>query len=134
MAQGFLQIYGIDFNKTFSSIIRKKLLQIFLAIFYILSLILNQVNIIMAYFKSLLIDNDLLIFMKLLSRIELFKFIKAGLMVCLPQNIYGLRQSGKLWNQKVITFFTNLGFGAINADLSILIWQKKKFGITMISI
>ena len=32
MAQGFLQIHGIDFNKIFSPTVRKKLLQIFLAI------------------------------------------------------------------------------------------------------
>ena len=49
------------------------------------------------------------------------------------RSIYGLRQSGRLWNQKVVAFFTSLGFRARNADPSILIKQQEE-DITMVSV
>lgn len=53
------------------------------------------------------------------------------------RSIYGLKQSGRLWNQKVIAFFTSLGFIALNADPSILIHQEEggeNENITMVSV
>lgn len=86
-----MQIYKLDFNITFYQTKRRKSLQIFLAILCILSLIVDQVDIIETYFKSLLIDNKVPIFMKLLLIIESFKFIKLELVACLVQSIYGLK-------------------------------------------
>ena len=43
--------------------------------------------------------------------------------------------SGRLWNQKVVSFFKSLGFEAFNADASILIHHgKERNDITMISV
>lgn len=70
--QSFSQIYKIDFYETFSAIVRQELLQIFLAILYLLKLIIEQVDIVGAYLDSLWDDNDLLIFMKLALGIEIF--------------------------------------------------------------
>lgn len=55
---------------------RKESLQIFWAFLYILGLIEDQINIVGVYLESLLIDNDLFIFIKLLLKIELFRSIK----------------------------------------------------------
>lgn len=49
----------------------------------ILSLIVDQVDIVGVYFKSLLIDNDVPIFMKLFLIMKSFKFIKLELVACL---------------------------------------------------
>lgn len=89
-----------------------------------LSLIIDQVDIVGTYFKSLLTNNDLFIFMKLLPGIKTFKFIKGDLVTRLLQNIYGLRQSGRPQNERVVTFFTSLGLKILNADPSILISQQ----------
>lgn len=70
--QGFSQIYKIDFYKTFSPIVRRELLQIFLAISCLLKLIIEQVDIVAAYLDSLWDDNNLLIFMKIAPGIETF--------------------------------------------------------------
>ena len=52
----------------------------------------------------------------------------------LLRRIYGLKQSGRLWNQKVIKFFKDIGFISLNADPSILIRKKINNGITIVSI
>ena len=52
----------------------------------------------------------------------------------LLRSIY-LRQSGRLWNQKVVAFLKGLGFHPLNADASILIHHgKDKDDITMMSL
>lgn len=79
--QGFLQIYGIDFNEISFLTIRKKFLQIFLIISIMLNLVIDQIDMVRACLKSLLINNNLLIFIKLLSDIETFKSIKTDLVV-----------------------------------------------------
>lgn len=122
MVQGFSQIQRINFNKRFLPTIRQESLQIFLTISCLLRLIVKQVDIIRAYFESLLGYNNLSIFMKLLLEIETFRSIRVGLVYWLLRAIYGLRESRTLWNQKILIFFTSLRFIALNADLSILIY------------
>lgn len=112
---------------------RKKSLKIFLVILYLLNLIVEYVNIIGAYLKSLLTDNNLPIFIKLPPRIEAFRSIKTGLVAQLLRSIYRLRQSSQLWNQKVIAFFKNFGFKTLNVDLCIFVKQTKK-GIILVNV
>lgn len=52
----------------------------------------------------------------------------------LLRSIYGLKQSGRLWNQNVIAFFKTLGFIPLNADPSILTLGKFGGEMLMISI
>lgn len=59
-------------------------------------MIVEQVDIVRAYLKSLLTNNDLHIFMKLVLRIEVFRSIRAVLVARLMKIIYELRQSGRL--------------------------------------
>lgn len=134
VAEDFSQIHGIDFNKTFSPTVRRESLRIFLAISCMLGLIVDQVDIVVAYLKTLLTDTNLPIFMKLPPGMESFRSIRPGLVARLLQSIYGLKQSGRLCNQKVVAFFTSLGFRAINADPSILIRHEDKDRVTMVSV
>lgn len=60
----------------FSLIVRQELLCIFIAILYILSLIVDQGKTFNTYFKNLLSDNNLSICIKLSSKIKLFKVIR----------------------------------------------------------
>lgn len=70
---------------------RKKLLRIFLAIKYLIGLIIKQINIVEVYLKSLLSNNILPVFMKLPPNIEVFKLICFDLVCQLLYSIYGLR-------------------------------------------
>lgn len=66
---------------------------------------------------------------------ETFRSIRPGLVCRLLRSIYGLRQSGRLWNQKVVSFLRSLGFETLNADASILIHHgDESDDITMISV
>lgn len=55
---------------------------------------------------------------------EAFSPVRTELVCQLLCSIYRLQQSGRLWNQKVVAFFTSLRFVALNVDLSILIHQE----------
>lgn len=52
--------------------------------------------------------------------------MRKGLHCRLLRSLYGLKQSGRLWNQNVIAFYKRLGFRPLNADPSIHILQKGK--------
>ena len=45
-------------------------------------------------------------------------------MYSLLKSLYGLRQSKRLWNQNVISFYKQIDFTKLNRDLSILIHCK----------
>ena len=126
VAQGFSQVQGIDFPETFAPTVRRELLQIFLAISAMLGLIIHQVDIVGAYLESLLDDNEFPIYMKLPPGIHQFRQVQEGLLCRLLKSLYGLRQSGRLWNQNVIAFFKSLGFVQLNGDPSILMRQAKE--------
>lgn len=137
MIQGFLQIYGVDFNRTFSPTVRRKLLWIFLAISWFFDFIIKQIDIVGAYLESLLSNNDFFIFMKLPPDFETCRAVQigSGLVCRLFRNIYRLRQLRKLWNEKVIVFLGSFRFFTFNSDTSILIYyEKNSDNITMISI
>ena len=95
-------------------------MRIYLAICAFLGLIIHQVDIVGAYLESLLDDNEFSIYMKPPPGIER---MRKGLYCRLLRSLYGLRQSGRLWNQNVIAFYKRIGFRPLNADPSILILQ-----------
>ena len=107
VAQGFSQVPSIDFTEMFAPIVRRESLRIYLAICTLLGLIIHQVDIIGAYRKPPL-------------GIER---MRQGLHCRLLKSLYGLKQSGRLWNQNVIAFYKKLGFRQLNTDPSILIFQ-----------
>lgn len=96
VVQGFLQVQGIAFLETFAPTVRRKSLQIFLAISAMLGLIIHQVDIVGAYLESLLDDNKFLIYMKLPPGIHQFRQVREGLLYRLLKSFYGFRQSERL--------------------------------------
>lgn len=133
VGQGYSQIPGIDFNKTFAPTVQHKFLKIFLAISTLFNLLVEQIDIIRTYLESLMGDNKLPIFMKLPSRMRDLQSVRAGLVSKFLKGIYELKQSGRLWNQKVIGFFKTLRFKLLNTDPNILI-ANRDGKILMISI
>lgn len=65
VAQSFSQVQGVDFTKTFTPMVRQESIEIYLAIYLIVNLIIHQVDIIGAYLESLLNDNKYPIFIRL---------------------------------------------------------------------
>ena len=54
VTQGFAQVYGINYVKTFTQIIRYKSLRIFVIIIAMMNMILIQIDVIGTYFESAL--------------------------------------------------------------------------------
>lgn len=121
VAQKYSQIPGIDFNETFAPIVRRESLRIFLAISALFRFLVEQIDIVGAYLESLMGVNKLPILMKLPPGMRNLRSIRAGLVCRLLRSIYSLKQSGRLWNQKVITFLKTLRFNPLNAEPSILV-------------
>lgn len=96
VAQGFLQVQGINLTEMFAPTVRRKSLRIYLAICLALNLIIHQVDVVSAYLKSLLDDNKYPIFMKLSLRIHELRQVRERLLCRLLRSLYSLRQSGKL--------------------------------------
>lgn len=72
--------------------------------------------------------------MKLRLGMKILKSVRARLVYWLICSIYRLKQSNKLYNQKIIAFFQSLGFAVLNSDFNILIYQESRGNITIVSI
>ncbi len=121
VAQGFSQVQEINFSKSFALTVRRESLQIYLAICLMLNLFIHQVEIVGAYLESQIGNNKFSIFMKLPPEMHYLRQIRKGLFCRLLKSLYGLKQSGKLWNQDVIVFYKSIGFTQLNSDPNILI-------------
>ena len=64
--------------------------------------------------------------MRLPPGMHQFRQIREGLLCRLLRSLYGLKQSGRLWNQNVVAFFKSIGFTQLNGDLSILVRQSSE--------
>ena len=122
VAQGFSQVHGIDYTKTFAPTIRHELLRIFLAIAATLGMILIQMDVIEAYLESALGQNEQPIYMRIPQRCLAGR---EGLVCKILKSLYGLKQAERLWNKTITKFFRKIGFIPTNADLCILIikWE-----------
>lgn len=100
---------------------RRESPQLYLALCLLFNLFIHQVDIMGVYIDSLLEDNKLSIFMKLLSKMYHLYQIWKNLLYRLLKSLFCLRQSGRLWNQNIIVLFQNIGFVQLNKDLGIFI-------------
>lgn len=91
VAQKFFQVQKINFSKIFILTVRKKSLQIYLTLCLILNLFIHQVDIVIAYLKSLVGDNKLPIFMKLLPGMHNRRQLQKSLLYKLLESLYNLK-------------------------------------------
>lgn len=125
VVQRFFQVQGIDFSETFAPMVRRESPYIYSALCLMLNLFIHQVDIVGAYLKNLLGNNELRIFMELPPGMHDFCQIQKELLYGLLRSLYGLKQSKRLWNQNVIAFYKHIGFSQLNNDSSILICYLK---------
>jgi hypothetical protein len=122
-AQGFAQKYGIDYTETFAPAVRRESLRIFLCLIAGYDLELHQMDVKGAYLEGELPEEEE-IYMKIPDTIDIP--INRGPLVCrLKRSLYGLKQSGRVWNKKFVTFLKKIGFTQLNADPSILVKRKQ---------
>lgn len=111
VAQGFTQIYGLDFDKTYGAVVRFESLRITLAIIVVLGLQLFQLDFKGAFLNSP-ISHD--VYMK-----QPEGFVKPGEehLVCkLKKSIYGTRQGSYDWQATLAEGYRQDGYVTSRAD------------------
>ena len=107
-AHGFKQIHGIDFNETHTSVARLESIRILLAVSTSLGMAIGQIDIDQAYLKAQL---DTPIYMHYPAGYEFAtgRKPKPGHCLQLLKGLYGLKQSGRLWNRELLQCLSKHG-------------------------
>ena len=114
VARGFSQQYGIDYEETFAPVVRMESLRILLAIAPVEDLEIHQMDVVTAYLAGELQE-------------DIYMAIPAGLpsskgKVCkLQKGLYELKQSARVWNQRIGQELKQSGLLATISDHSVWI-------------
>ncbi|CAK9816510.1 Retrovirus-related Pol polyprotein from transposon TNT 1-94 [Anthophora quadrimaculata] len=103
VAQGFSQKKGVDYSETYSPVANFSLIRLFLALAVIFKWHTRHVDIKCAYLYGTLKEE---IYMKLPPLYN----AKEGMVAKLLRPIYGLKQSGRNWNEELDVYLTGQGF------------------------
>ncbi len=111
VARGFSQVYGIDYLDTYAPVAKLASIRILFAIAASLDLEIHQMDVVTAFLANTLHEE---IYME---QPEGFVDGDDMDMVCeLGKSLYGLKQSARLWNQKLDRYLRKIGFTQTNAD------------------
>ena len=103
VAQGFSQVPGMDFDETFSPVMRLESFQILLTIAIQFDLEIHQMDIVGAYLNGDLIEE---IYMKQIPGYE----DGSSNVLRLKKTLYGLKQAGRVWNRRLHKALTELNY------------------------
>ena len=118
VARGFSQQYGIDYEETFAPVVRMESLRVLLAIAAVEDLEVHQMDVITAYLAGDLEE-------------EVYMELPAGLpylesKVCkLQKGLYGLKQSARVWNQRISKALKQSGLLVTNSDHSVWVHRDR---------
>ncbi|UYV71448.1 hypothetical protein LAZ67_8003257 [Cordylochernes scorpioides] len=127
VAKGYSQQYGIDYEETFAPVVRQSTIRMFLALAVEYNLILHQMDVQSAYLNGEIKEE---IFM---TQPENFVSRKYPEKVCrLKKAIYGLKQAGIVWHEKLDNELKNLGLKQLQSDNCVYI--KHDEGILLVAI
>lgn len=119
VARGFTQERGLDYDETYAPTVAREAFRIFLSMIAYLGWELHQMDV-----KAAFIEGELkeLVYMQIPEGLT----IQRGLehLVCrLVRSLYGLKQSARVWNERMTTYLKSIGFRTIHSDASIF-WQQ----------
>jgi hypothetical protein len=114
VAKGFEQIYGIDYGDTFAPVMRLDTLRLLLALATKLGLEIHVVDIVGAYLNGKLEE---IIYMKQPPEYD----DGTGRVCQLHRTLYGLKQSGRVWNEDLNGTFIKLQFTRLYSDQCVYI-------------
>jgi hypothetical protein len=112
VAKGYTQIEGLDYDETFAPVVKFTTIRVLLAISAHLDLEIHQVDIKTAFLNGELKEE---IYLKPPPGTDIHK----SLVWRLLKPLYGLKQAGRQWYQKVHAKFTAIGFTRLEADHSV---------------
>ena len=119
VAHGFTQIEGVDYEEMFTLTLHFESLRLLLFLTVELDFHIQQMDVNNVYLTENL---DKEIYMKLPKEYNLPKNYSCNLPVWkLCKGLYGLKQSGRIWNKRFKSALTDMGFGPISADNCVFI-------------
>ena len=131
VAQGFSQIGRVNYDNTYTPVAKLALSRVVITMANRLHLELHQVDIKGAYLNGVLNEDEVLY----MQHPPGYKVADAGMRVLrLVKMLYGLKQSGCHWYQKLKFIFNTLGLKQCQFDQAIFFKSDKKAGdITVIA-
>lgn len=104
--KGCSQVKGVDYQDTYSPVVRYATVRYLLALAAKLDLVVHQMDAVTAFLQGDLDDEE--IFME---QPEEFRDDRAPTKVCrLQKALYGLKQASRVWNRKLDTKLKQMGF------------------------
>jgi hypothetical protein len=119
VAKGFKQRYGIDYDDTFSPVVKMATIHIILSILVSKGWILRQLDEQNAFLHGYLEEE---VFMEQPPGYE--DSSKPGYVCKLDKALYGLKQAPRAWYSRLSTKLLSLGFHASKADVSLFFYSK----------
>ena len=117
VARGFTQIFGIDYEETFSPTLRHESLQMLLSLAAYYGFEIEQMDVPNAYVKGNLEEE---IYIDVPEGLTLPPRMK-DCVLRLKKSLYGLKQSGREWNKKISQFLNSIEYKAITNDTCIFV-------------
>ena len=111
VAKGYAQKQGIDYDETFSPVVKFQSIRVLLAFALENDLLLHQMDVVTAFLNGTLEED---IYMQ-----QPDGYLQQGEehLVCkLKKSLYGLKQSPRCWNKVLTEFLTSVGFVQSSAD------------------
>lgn len=118
VARGFTQRNGIDYDETFSPVVKFTSIRVFLALAASLSLKVYQLDVKTAYLNG---EIDKQIFMTQPDGFD----DQSGRVLELLKAIYGLKQASCAWSKKLNQVLISLGFKRLESDHSVFIFRRQ---------
>ncbi|KAJ3535136.1 hypothetical protein NMY22_g6623 [Coprinellus aureogranulatus] len=122
VAQGYSQMPGVDYDQTFSPAVRLAALRVVLAQVAAQDGTSSLPTCQNAYLNGVM-EDKYEVYMGQAEGYEVKGPNGKKWVCCLKKGIYGLKQSGRLWNQKLAAELERLGFTQIKSDPSIYVWE-----------
>lgn len=129
VAKGYSQRYGIDYDETYSPVVRLSSVRTLLANAVQKGMLVHQMDVVTAFLNG---DLEEEIFME-----QPEGYVQPGQedMVCkLKKSLYGLKQSPRCWNQKFVTSVRSLGFVPSDADPCIFVKRHSDDEMSIIAV
>ena len=128
VAKGCAQIKGIDYQETYSPVVRYASIRFLCALAAKYDLHINQMDVTAAYLHGY-IKEDIYI----QPPEELITPADKGKVWKLKRAMYGLKQSGRAWNERLNDVMTKMGFKRSQADCCIY-FNRDKTNLTIIAV
>ena len=124
VAKGYAQNYGVDYDETFSPVVKFQSIRILLALAAQHDLLLHQMDVVTAFLNGHLEED---IYME-----QPDGYTQHGQehLVCkLKRSLYGLKQSSRCWNVVLSRFLESIGYSISSADPCIFVREADTLSI-----